>query len=649
MNRKKISFSIVLIIALQFGWAQKDNATLFTVNDETITVKEFKRVYQKNLELVQEEEQKDVASYLDLYIDYKLKVQEAYRLGLDKNTAYKKEFDKYRKQLSKGYLTDVSVTDALIEEVYHRTLEERNARHILVQVKANASPEDTLKALAKINEARDKIVAGASFIQTAKQYSEDPSAKTNGGELGWFKAFRMVYPFETAAYATAIGEVSLPFRTQFGYHIVQPTASRQAQGRIKVAHIMVALRQSDSTIKPEQRIQEINSLITQGSSFEELAKQYSDDKRSADNGGVLLPFEQGQLSSKAFEEKSFSLAKGERSAPFKTEFGWHIVKLLDKFPVGSLKEEWLKLEDKLKKDARAKVISDSLAIKLRAKYAFQTNPEIASYFTTILTDAVTENKWKVDTLDPKMKTEAFSIRDMLLTYEDFGNYLAKKQFQFKNYPSKKEFALAKIKDFEDEQIKKYHEAHLEEIDQDFALVLREYREGLLLFDLMQDQIWNKAKNDSLAVLNYFNTNKNAYTWPERLQYTVGRSSSKSQAQKARQLLAKGQTVSQIEDTLNKDGVVNILFSQRTVPLEKINLPKGVKLEIGLSQIVEENDYSFYNIDAKLPVKTKSIDEARGEVISDYQAKLEEEWLQKLRANATIKVNKKLLSKLEKSL
>ena len=649
--KKELHFCILILfmVCCQITAAQKDNAVLLTVNEAPITVKEFKRVYLKNLEIIQDDTQKDVASYLDLYIEYKLKVQEAYRLGLDKKETYQKEFRSYKKQLSKGYLTDVAVTDALLKEAYKRTVEERNARHILVQVKAGAAPADTLKAYAKIIEAREKVLAGSDFKQIAKQYSDDPSAKSNGGELGWFKAFGMVYPFESAAYQTQIGSVSQPFRTQFGYHIVQPTAKRTAKGRVKVAHIMVALKQKDTTIDPEKRIQEINTLLNQGTAFDQLAKQYSDDKRSGPNGGVLLPFAQGQLTSTVFEDQAFALAEGETSQPFKTNFGWHIMRVLSKIPVGDLRAERVKLEDRLRKDSRAKVIADSLSYKLRRKYTIATNDPVTTFFTNTIPDAIKDQQWKLDTLNPELNKVALTVKDTTFSYKEVGQYLEQQQHQYSIYASKAEFVKKTITKFEDNRIKAYHETHLEEVDEDFAIVLNEYREGLLLFDLTETTIWNNAKSDTFGLQDYFDANATTYQWQERISYTVGRSSDARYANQARAMIADGKSIAAVESALNTKEEIHILFSNKTEPIATTQLPQEVKRQPGLSPVISDQDHAFYQITALLAKKPKSFDEARGQVISDYQTTIERDWIAGLKKQARIKIQKKTLSKLQKSL
>ncbi len=350
---------------------------LFTIDNHPYYTDEFVRVYNKNLDLVKDDSQKNLDNYLELYIGYKLKVEKAYKIGLHNNANYQNELKSYRAQLSKSYLNDSKVTNELVQEAYGRMLQEIRASHILVLVDENAAPEDTLKAYQKITDIKKRIESGEDFAQVAQQFSEDPSVKENNGDLGYFSAFRMVYPFENAAFSTAVGNVSKPFRTRFGYHVVKVVDKRANRGEVTVAHIMI-LKPASVSDKPSPNtedkakvtIEDIYKKIQQGESFESLAQQFSEDKSSATKGGVLQRFGSGQLSSEAFENVAFSLQNAnEISTPFQSQFGWHIVKLIEKHTLRTLADMKSELEEKVKKDERSLLITNSLAKKLRSTYS----------------------------------------------------------------------------------------------------------------------------------------------------------------------------------------------------------------------------------------------------------------------------------------
>jgi len=336
----------------------------------------FLEFINKNLDLVKDESQKDLAQYLELFIGYKLKISKANKLGLQNGDAYKNELSSYRTQLSKNYLSDSKVTKELVEEGYQRSLKEIRASHILLMVDENAAPADTLKAYNKIVEIRNRILKGEDFGKLAAELSEDPSAKENKGDLGYFSAFRMVYAFESAAFKTAVGKISNPVRTRFGYHIIKVEDSRDNRGEVTVAHIMLLNPKEDNAdekAKIKKNIDDIYQKLQQGESFESLAKQFSDDKSSSSKGGVLARFGSGQLSSEEFENTAFSLTKDKPlSAPFQTKFGWHIVKLIEKHPVRTLDEMKVELENKVSKDDRSRLITNSHQRKIEKEIRSKT-------------------------------------------------------------------------------------------------------------------------------------------------------------------------------------------------------------------------------------------------------------------------------------
>ncbi|GAL72541.1 peptidylprolyl isomerase [Jejuia pallidilutea] len=332
--------------------------------------------------MVQDESQKDVDEYLKLFTNYKLKLKEAKAQGLHEKPSYKRELESYKKQLAKNYMTDAKVNDALVEEAYNHISNDIKANHILVRLAEDASPQDTLVAYNKIRDLRKRAV-NEGFEIVRKQVHNGKTVF--GEELGWFSGFRMVYKFEKVAYNTPVGEISEPFRTRFGYHIVKVFDKRKARGERTVKHIMISTKQGDTSTDAETRIKDIYTKIKQGETFEDLAKEFSDDKNSAPSGGLLKPFSSGQLSVPEFEEAAFALQnKGDISEPIKTNFGWHIIKLENAKPIGAFKELKPELEDKVKRDARSQLIEEALISKLKDKYGI-TNTDL-SYFKTILNE-----------------------------------------------------------------------------------------------------------------------------------------------------------------------------------------------------------------------------------------------------------------------
>lgn len=616
---------------------------LLKVNNDEVTTADFVRVYEKNLALINDTEENSPEQYLDLFIDYKLKVQEAYRKGLHNKASYKKEIASYRTQLAKDYLNDVQVTDKLVEEAYNRTKNELRARHILVRVRPDALPKDTLAAFTKLLEARKRIVAGEDFASIARKYSEDPSAKQNGGDLGWFKAFKMVYPFENAAYTTKVNEVSQPFRTSFGYHIVQPTASRIAQGSVQVAHIMIALKQKDSSIIAEEKIKEVRALLAKGAAFETLALNYSDDKNSAKKGGVLSAFEKGQLSSSKFENTAFDLNKvGDISEPFKTKFGWHILKLIKKNPVLSFEKMKPSLSKRVTKDSRARVLSKELNTRLREQYKITQEPEIISYFTSVLPE-VYDEKLNVFTDDNALSKEALKVGDQVYTYKDIAQALEKK-YRKAPYVSRDYFVKREVENFVNNALITYHKLHLEEQDSDFGLLIKEYKEGLLLFDLLKTEIWDKAQKDSVGLNTFYVNNIERYKAPQTFTMRVFTTSQKKIASTYLKRNTQGENSNSVLSVLKKKHDSPIIVTLKDYVQE--DLPMSGIVRIGDKELLKEGEnYVVYEVVSINEAMTNTLQNVRGQVMSDYQKFLEDTFVNRLREDSNITVNETVLNKL----
>ncbi|MEA3318034.1 MAG: peptidylprolyl isomerase, partial [Bacteroidota bacterium] len=328
---KKLFLSVISIF-LFLGLIAQNNI-LLTIDDEKISSEEFERIYQKNKKNFSTGDVISVDEYLDLFVNFKLKVAEAESRGLDTLTSFKREFEGYRKQLIKPYFVDKECKNKLINTAYNRLQYEIRVKHILLKLSPNASAEDTAFVYNKALEIRNRIIKGEKFELVAKGTSDDPSVRNNGGDIGYFTAFQMVYSFEDVAYKLDIGKISYPVRTKFGYHIIQKVDKREAKGQAKVAHIMLTVprgMQPSKTIEKEKLINEIYHKLKEGEKFADLVKIYSEDRGSAKNGGKLPWFGSGRMV-KPFEDAAFELANiGDISKPIRTSFGWHIVKLLDK-------------------------------------------------------------------------------------------------------------------------------------------------------------------------------------------------------------------------------------------------------------------------------------------------------------------------------
>lgn len=653
----KNKFVFGLLFMLQFSniFSQEvKKEVLFSIDDKPYYTDEFVRVYNKNLDLVKDDSQKDIDVYFDLFLGYKLKVDKAYKLGLQDNLKYKNELSSYRTQLSKNYTSDSKVTQALIEEAYNRSNKEINASHILILVDENAAPADTLIAFNKAKSIKEEISKGFSFEEAAIKYSQDPSAKENKGELGYFSVFRMVYPFECAAYTTKKGEISKPTRTRFGYHLIKVNDVRDNQGEVTVAHIMILDKKEESEEDGSKKtIEDIYQKIQQGETFESLAQQFSEDKSSSDKGGVLQRFGTGQLSSIEFENVAFGLkTPNEISKPFKSSFGWHIVKLIAKHPLKSFEESKSDLESKIRRDDRSKLISSSLNEKLRAKYPVKTDAKVLDKVKKLVTDDFYKQTWEVS------KDVLNANNQKLLEINKVSNVNASVFLTFIQEQQKQNIQVkpvSKVVDvlytqFVNKQLNEYYDANLESEFVEFKYIMDEYRDGLLLFDLMEKEIWERSKTDSVGQNQFYLDNISNYAWKQRVQADIYSSSDKSILSKALKYAKRSKNVDYIKEKLNVDGKVNVMVQSGLYEEGDKTLPTSIELKKGLSDIVKEGDFYFFlNSTEVLPAQAKKFDEARGRVINDYQQYLESHWVNELKKDVKINVDDTVLAKIKNQL
>lgn len=631
----------LLVGSVNFTIAQSiDSENLMTIGGETISVKEFLRVYNKNIDLVQDESQKNIDYYLNLYTNYKLKLKEARTLGFDKKDSYKKEFESYKNQLSKAYTTDKEVTETLVKEAYNRTTSEVKAHHILVRIQPG---QDTLAAYEKIKALRSRMVK-EDFTSLRTALHDGKSVFVE--DLGYFSAFKMVYDFENAAFNTPLGQTSKPFRTQFGYHVVKVLDKRPSKGKVQVAHIMIANNQKDSTLVPENRIKEIYRSIQEGDSFESLAKQFSDDKSSAAKGGVMNPFKSGDIRSEIFVNTAFGLKEiGAISEPIQSQFGWHILKLISKTPVEPYEQIKVDLEQKVKRDARSKVIRQKMLEKLKQQYTI-SQPSLESVVAKIQKNDADDN-WEVEA---SMEPQVFlKIESQEFSYRDFLDLLNKNKRSFKASTGKSKFISNQYALFLENNLFQYKKNNLINENEDYANVLKEYEEGLLLFDIMENKIWKGAQLDSIGLKSYYNENTSKFKSNSKITATIARSNKKKKLKAVKKMWSQGLSTDAISQKLNERDQA-LIFSSGDFEIDSPLIPKNMVFNKGISEIYSLDDnYVLLNISNIETPQILSFEDAKGAVISKYQSVLESEWLETLRNKYPIVINEKILSDLKKSI
>ena len=497
MNRILLLFLICFNVS--FSQLYK-NDILFEVNDSIILTEEFHRVYNKNIELIDEINQKDFESYLDLFINYKIKLAEAYDLGLHEDPKYKSELNKYAKQLQNTYLTDKDTEEKFLKEAYERTKFEVNVSHVLIKFDENNY--DTIQVYNKLKSLKNAFL-NSSVDDFIKNHNHDNKMIVEN--LGYFSAFKMIYDFENIAYQTPVGQVSEPFRTRFGFHILKVNDKRNSLGEITVGHIMTYKNKADAF----ERIKNISDSLKSGLSFEYLAKKYSEDKNSSFKGGRLNPFSSGQINSIPFEKAAFNLSNNDEiSNPIETKYGWHIIKLYDKKNVKEFDEIKFQLLNKLKKSSRFDKVSESFYNFLLKKYKLNYENKNLEYFTSIVDTSLLKGDWIIPENIEKKKI-LITVRDKKLRYIDFATFIENNQKSVQTISIKK-LVYDLYKKFINYNILEEYKNNLEKENSDYRFVIKEYREGLLLFNLMQDNIWTLKDSDSTNLKKYFNENRNKY-------------------------------------------------------------------------------------------------------------------------------------------
>jgi len=649
-----------LALALMSTPQKTNNEVLLTVGPEEVTVSEFQSVFQKNnnLDDVTEEEMNE---YLDLFIKFKMKVLDAEEMQLDTAKSFQKELAGYRKQLARPYLTDKQAEESLVTEAYQRMTQEVRASHILLLVDDNALPKDTLVVYNKINSLRSKIVNGEDFESVAKKYSEDPSAKSNGGDLGYFSAFRMVYPFETAAFNTKVGTVSKPFRTRFGYHIVKTTDKRTSRGEVKVAHIMIEQKSnaSEQEIKiASDKLDQLLDFFEKGKSFNELVR-YSDDQGSRKQGGELPWFGTGQMVTE-FEEAAFGLENiGDISLPVKTIYGWHIIKLIDKKDLPTLEEAKEDIERKIKRDSRASKGRQVLIKKIKSDNNFREYKSALIPFYSINF----EINWTAE--DMSTNEVLFILKRRKYTQSDFAKYI-----ELNKTPIDQTKIIPTINQMYQDWIEKtcinLEDSHLEEKYPEFSALIQEYRDGILLFDLMDQKVWGKAVKDTVGLKQYYELTKENYQWSERADATVFTCLNEKVANRVRKLLSNSSNVRLLsskelsllslgkgEYTLSAEDIKIVLNIENPLNLqiESAQFSRGDNQHLDINfwkegltnNQISDSVVTFANIYKVLDPSIKTLDEAKGQVISNYQNYLEAYWIKELQDRYPVFINQEVLN------
>lgn len=653
MNSIRIFMLLVLASTGILKGQSLDSEVLFSINGEEVFVKEFLESYNRNLDLIQDPEQKKLDYNLELYKKYRAKLQQAHVLGLDTLSSYKEEIATYRKQLSESYFNDPKEEEKLIQEAYERSKFELNVSHILILVKEDASENEKKAAISKLNSIKEEIESGKiNFADAAKKYSQDPSAKSNSGNLNWMTVFYMVYPFESAAYELEVGELSNPVKTQFGYHLLKLNKKRESLGKVQLAHILkyyIPGKDRDSLdIVNKNLLDSISLQVKEGKDFGDLARRYSDDKRSGMNGGNIPPVGVGRLFPE-MEKHAFSLEEGELSQPFKSRYGWHLLKLNKKMTIASYEESKDELLKQIRKESRHSKIEKSILGHLKQKYKIVVDEKNMKLFESKLND---ENISKTEFINvAKGNSIVLKINEKKVSLDSYIEYYKKHPVQNKAKLSASYLIEKQREDFINSEVLAYYDSNLEKEYPEFELVMRNYKEGILVYNLMNEKIWLQSYRDTVGINNFYQNNKEKYMWPERGNLLVAKCFNEKAANKVKKYLKRDWTKEKIEKKLNKPSDVNVTFQSGIVTKENKVVPEDFKWELGVSDIYKksDNNYVIINVLNFVEPQIKTFEEAEKRIRSDYQTFLEEQWEIELVEKFGASVNEKVYIQLKEEI
>lgn len=640
---KKIFFSLCILSISNFFLGQNEPVVM-DINGKSVTKSEFLQIYLKNNNDPKFDEV-SLNDYLELFKKFKLKVAEAESLGYDTIPKLKKELEGYRKQLANPYLIDSASNNFLVLEAYERFKTEVKAAHILIRVDQNALPKDTLDGFNRIVALKKRIEKGEDFASVAKMKngSEDPSAVNNGGDLGYFTAFQMVYSFEEVAYKTPIGAISEPFRTRFGYHILKVTNKRASRGTIKVAHIMIAAGKDiakETSDAAEKKIKELYDKLQNGEKWENLVTLHSDDASSVKKSGELPAFGSGttQRMVPSFEEAAFELKKdGDYSQPIKTDYGFHIIKRLELKEVQSFETVKKELQAKVNKDERSKKTQDSFVAKLKKTYNYSnTGNKNLYWFNKNIDSTYYLGIWTASNLNTNKVL--FKLEGKQFKQQDFANYL-KNSFKGVRREEPSKLIQTQYKNWEKVSILEYEESKLVQKYPEYKALVKEYHDGVILYEIMSDKVWNKAVKDTSGLKNFFELNTNKYKWSERIDATIYECLDKSVADKVFGMI-KNDTINSkyVLEAINKDSELNLKVKMNKFEINQIPYLKNKQFIIGVNPIFEsEGKFYVVKVSELLNPANKEFSEAKGMITSDYQNFLEKAWLAELVIKYPIKV------------
>lgn len=654
-------YRLILLCCLFVSTAVLDgfgqDPVLFTVNEQPVHVSEFVYIYTKTNGAKADFSKRTLEEYLRLYTKFKLKVERAKELQLDTMPALSQELEGYRRQLADSYLIDREVTEQLIQEVYERKQQDVDISHILISSTPDARPDDTLRALQRAQEARNLLLDGKPFAEVALAYSNDQQVQKNNGRVGYVTAMfpNGLYELENAAYSLPVGSVSEPLRSPNGYHIIVVHDRRPARGEVEAAHILIREKEEADTKNPRARIDSIYQALQQGANFEELAKAVSEDQMSNSRGGYVGIFGINRYE-KAFENAAFSIEEdGGFSEPFLTDAGWHIVQRISKKDLEPFNIARAGLQARVKSDMRFEQAKKVMIERIKQENNFMEFNTTLEKFTASLDEEFLTYKWKAP--EEKSSEILFSFGSKYkVTLGEFYEYLeraSRNRIRMARNATVPEAVSMLYQGFVDESALKFEEQQLNEKYPEFRALMREYEEGILLFEVTKQEVWDKASQDSVGLAEFFPNVQERYTWNERavVSYYTLSGEQANNLEKITKYISK-RSPEKVLAKYNEEGSPQMLSrTEKTLEQGRHRVLEGMEWQVGAISKTEtdprDQSISFMKIESILPAEPKTLSEARGYVVADYQDALERRWVQELQQRYKVDVNRAVFESLIK--
>ncbi|NDW18315.1 hypothetical protein D0T53_07110 [Dysgonomonas sp. 216] len=643
--------------------AQDNDPVLMKVNGHPVHKSEFEYLYKKNSASVQQ----SLDEYLPLFIDYKLKIEEAKSQKLDTIPAFIKEFATYKKQLSRPYLTDTVSIQTVAHELYDSMGEGVETSHILFRFPEGVIlPKDTLAVYEKALSVRQmlekpkgkkakKNSTVKSFEDLALEYSEDPSAARTEkpGYLGWTTAGMLVEPFEKVANTTPVGEVSMPVRTLFGYHLIKVHNRRPSQGKINIAHIMFGFSHPDTSVEQKDSIkkiaQEVYNKLVAGADYSELSKEYSTDRQSAEKGGKMGWIDEYTRLPRSFTQAAYSIKKeGDITEPIETAYGYHILKLEGKAPRDSWKQSKERLVNIVNSSDRVEDVRALKNQRLEKLFNFKANKAAYDELNALANDySPADSVFNEKTANNN--EVLFNADGVNYRISDFSKYVANNAKS-----SRTRFSTDMLKQllssYEESVLFNIEENSLEKRFPEYRNLLREYNDGILLFNVMNEEVWDKTAKDDEGLAEYFKNNNSKYVWENpKHKGLIIHCADEATLKAAKKLANKNKKAKNqgeiILEALNNDSVKNVRV-QRSLFAKGEN--KFVDQEVFKTGEKAEplDKYPYFFVIGKVIPKPEEYSDVKGQVISDLQEVREKEWMEALRKKYPVEVNEAILKSIK---